>query len=495
MRLGVLLHLFDFFFGKTGRRRDVNLLLLARPQILRGHMDDAVRIDVKGNLNLRHASRSRRDVGELKATERLIVRCHRALALQDVNVDRGLVIGRRGENLRLLRRNRRISLDHRREDAAQRLDTQRQRRDVEKEDVLHLALQNAGLNRGADRDGFIRIDALARFFAEFSFNHFLHGRDTGRAADEQNLFDVGCGNARVFHRGVNRRDRRFHEIFRNAIKFRARQIRDEMHRLAFAVHRDKGQIDFRRHNARKLDLRLFTRFFETLIRHRVAFQSKPVLFLERIGNPIHDARIEIIAAQMPVSVRSLDFKDAIRQIQNGHIEGAAAQIVDEEEMFLVVFHFIEAVGEGRGRRFIDDAEDIQPRNLARVLRRLALAVREIRRAGDDGFRHFFTQIRFRIRLEFLQNHRGNFLRRVALAVDIHFVIAAHVALDGNDGALRIGNRLALGQLPHKALARFGKPDDGRRETRPFRIRNDDGLAAFHDCYDRIGGPQINPNDF
>ena len=43
-----------------------------------------------------------------------------------------------------------------------RLDAERQRRHVEQQDVLDLALQNAALDRSTDGHDFIRIDALVR---------------------------------------------------------------------------------------------------------------------------------------------------------------------------------------------------------------------------------------------------------------------------------------------------------------------------------------------
>ena len=48
-----------------------------------------------------------------------------------------------------------------REDAAEGLDAERERRDIEEEDVLHLAAEDAALDGGADRDDLVGIDALA----------------------------------------------------------------------------------------------------------------------------------------------------------------------------------------------------------------------------------------------------------------------------------------------------------------------------------------------
>ena len=58
-------------------------------------------------------------------------------------------------------------------DTAQRLDAQRQRGDVEQEDVLHVAGQHAALNGRADGDDFVRVDALVRLLAEDSLHQLL----------------------------------------------------------------------------------------------------------------------------------------------------------------------------------------------------------------------------------------------------------------------------------------------------------------------------------
>ena len=53
-----------------------------------------------------------------------------------------------------------------REDAALRLDPERERGHVEEEDVLDLALEHAGLDGGADGDDLVRVDALVRVLAD-----------------------------------------------------------------------------------------------------------------------------------------------------------------------------------------------------------------------------------------------------------------------------------------------------------------------------------------
>ena len=76
-----------------------------------------------------------------------------------------------------------------------------------------------------------------------------------------------------------------------------------------------------------------------------------------------------------------------------------------------------------------------------------------------------------------------------------FERAADQALDGEEGALGIGDRLALGGLADEALAVVGEGDDGRRRARALGILDDLRRRAFHDRDAGIGRSQVNADDF
>ena len=97
------------------------------PRSFADDVDDPVRVDVERDLDLRHAPRRRRDADELELAERLVVRRHLRLALEDVDLDRRLVVLGRRERLRLPGRDGRVALDQLREHAALRLDPERER--------------------------------------------------------------------------------------------------------------------------------------------------------------------------------------------------------------------------------------------------------------------------------------------------------------------------------------------------------------------------------
>src|SRR5829696_754269 len=197
MRLGVLDHLVDVGLGQAAGGLDADLLLLRRRLVLRRDVDDAVGVDVEGDLDLRHAARRRRDAHQVELAEQLVVRGHLALALEDPDRDCVLVVLRGREHLALLRRDGGVAIDEPREHAAERLDAERQRRHVEEQHVLDVALEHAGLDSGADRHHLVRIDALVGLLAEEGLHHLLDLRHAGHAADEDDLVDLARREAGV----------------------------------------------------------------------------------------------------------------------------------------------------------------------------------------------------------------------------------------------------------------------------------------------------------
>src|SRR5579863_5640503 len=109
VRVGFLLHPLRFVLAKAGRGSDGDLLLLVCGAILRRHVQDAVRVDVKRDLDLRHAAWRRGDPNQMEFAQTSVAICHRPLPLQDVNLDGSLVIRRRRKHFRLTCGNGRVA--------------------------------------------------------------------------------------------------------------------------------------------------------------------------------------------------------------------------------------------------------------------------------------------------------------------------------------------------------------------------------------------------
>ena len=227
-----------------------------------------------------------------------------------------------------------------------------------------------------------------------------------------------------------------------------------------------------------------------------------VALLELVDDPVDDLLVEVVAAEVRVAVGRLHLDHAFADFEDRDVERAAAEVVHRDRLVLLL---VEAVGQRRGRRLVDDAHHFEAGDLAGVLGRLALRVVEVRRHGDDGLVDRLAEILLGRLLQLLQNHRGDFRRRYSLSrgVDahvavrrahdairhhlhlfVHFIeLASHEALDREDRVLRVGHRLPLGDLPDQPLAGLGERHDRRRQPAAFRVGDDGGLAAFHDCDD------------
>ncbi len=182
---------------------------------------------------------------------------------------------------------------------------------------------------------------------------------------------------------------------------------------------------------------------------------------------------------MGVAVRGKHFDDTVADLDDGHIEGTAAQIVYHNFLF---FFIVKTVSQSRRGRLVDDTLHVQTRNLARILGRLSLGIVKVRRNRDNGFRHLLAKVILRVRFQFLQNHCGNLLRGILFVRDRAAPVRTHISLDGSDGVIRVGNRLTLRRLAHKPLSVLRESHDGRCGSRALRIRDDSGFAALHNCH-------------
>ena len=133
MHFRVAHSLFDVLLAHVARGLNRDVLLLAGALVLGRDVDDAVGVDVEGDFNLRHAARRRCNPVQDEAAQRGVVGGHIALALQNVDFHRGLPVCGGRINLALLHGDGRVAVDDLVEHAAERLDAQRQRRDVQQQ--------------------------------------------------------------------------------------------------------------------------------------------------------------------------------------------------------------------------------------------------------------------------------------------------------------------------------------------------------------------------
>ena len=79
---------------------------------------------------------------------------------------------------------------------------------------------------------------------------------------------------------------------------------------------------------RQLDLGLLGGLLEALEGLLVLGEVDALVLLELGQQPVDDALVEVVAAEVRVAVGRLDLEDAVAQLEDRDVERAAAQVVD-----------------------------------------------------------------------------------------------------------------------------------------------------------------------
>ncbi|KFB73809.1 MAG: NAD-specific glutamate dehydrogenase [Candidatus Accumulibacter phosphatis] len=240
---------------------------------------------------------------------------------------------------------------------------------------------------------------------------------------------------------------------------------------ARTVGRDVRKIDLGLLARGKLDLRFLRRILQALQGKNVVLQVDPGLLLELLDDVVDQALIEILPAEEGVAIRRQDFELVLAvdfsNLDDRDVEGPTAQVVDRD--LLVTLLLVHAEGQGRCRRFVDDAFDFQTGDPPGILGRLALAIVEIGRHGDHRLGDLLAQVILGGLLHLAQHFGGNLRRGNLLAAHLdpgvtivrpenlerhqgdillHFLLfkaATNQPLDRVQGVFRIGHGLTLGR--------------------------------------------------
>ncbi len=297
-----------------------------------------------------------------------------------------VVVGRR-EDLAALGRDGGVALDELGHQAALGLDAEAQRGDVDEQDVLALALQDAGLQGGADGDDLVGVDALVGLLAAGELLDELgDGRHAGRATDEHDVVDVARrlmpASLMTFWNGFLVRSSRSLVICSNwaRVSVSSRWIGP----FSVIERYCSEMLVLRR--GRELLLGLLGRLAQTLHGDLVLGQVDAGGVLDDGDQVVDDALVPVVATEAVVAGgrADLDGREVVlvlAHLEQRDVERAATEVEDEDE--LVLLALVEAVGEGGRGGLVDDAQHVEARDLAGLLGGLALGVVEV---GGDGDR-------------------------------------------------------------------------------------------------------------
>ena len=202
--------------------------------------------------------------------------------------------------------------------------------------------------------------------------------------------------------------------------------------------------------------------------------------LEGLDEPVHDGVVPVVATEVGVTVGRLHFEDAFGDLEDRDVERAATEVEDQHG--LLGRALVESVGERGGGRLVHDAQHLESGDLAGLFGRGALGVVEVRRHGDDRLGHGVTEVGLRVALQLLQDARRDLLGGVLGAVDVDAPVLAHVALDRTNGAVGVGDRLALGDFTDQHFAGLGEAHHRRGGAAAFGVGDDDGLSRLQHAH-------------
>ncbi len=203
-------------------------------------------------------------------------------------------------------------------------------------------------------------------------------------------------------------------------------------------------------------------------------QVDPVLLGERVADEVEQQLVEVVAAELGVAVAGVDLDDAVLDLRQRDVERAAAQVVDQQPLHL---GRVRVVGQHGGGRLVDDPDDLQAGQLARLAGRLPLAVVEERRDRDHRLRDRMPQRLLGAVLERPQDDGRDLLRRVLLVAEGDGHLLAHLPLDRPDGPLRRQDVLVARGLADQQVALRVQADDRRQDRVAVLARRTTGRPS------------------
>ena len=471
LEIGLLNQLGDLLLAEVGAPLDADALLAPGGAVGRRHLQQAVGIDVEGDLHLGHTPGRRRNARETKTPQALVIKRHLPLPLQHVDLHRALVGLRRAEQIALAHRDRGVAGDQHLHHAANGFQTQRKGRDVVEHQIAQLTGEDPRLHRSTDRHHLVGVHRLAGLQRNKGAHHLLHHRHAGAAAHQHDVVDVFGREGRIPQGPLHRPQQPIKQIGAEALKHPPLQGGFDMQRPVGAGG-NKRQGNRCALHTTELDLGFLRCFGEPLQGLAVPAQINAVLCQEGIGQPINNAPVPIVAAQLGVTAGGLHIEHPLGDAQHGHIKGATAQVKHQHPLDSAA---IEAVGQGCRGGLIEDPLNADPSQAAGIAGGLALGVVEVGRHGDHRRLHGFAEVGGGVITELAQ-HAGNQLFRgvfpfggwahhphVALVVGPHAVghrqtvllelvpLPANETLEVGEGIAWVEHKLTPGQLTDEQL--------------------------------------------
>ena len=371
-------------------------------------VENTVGVDVKGDLDLRNTTRRRGDTGELELSEQVVVLSASTLTLEDLDQDTGLVVREGREDLGLLRGDGGVALDQCSHDTSSGLDTERQRSDVEKKDLLGLGRSVSGKDSGLDGstvgNSLIGVYGLVGLLAvEEVGDELLNLGNTGGPTDQDDLVDRRLVDLGVTEDTLDRLHGGTEEVLAKLLETGTGDRGVEVNALV-------ERIDLNRGLSRRGEGTLGTlaSSAETTKGTSVASQVLLVLALKLLDEMVDEAVVEVLTTQVSVTSGGLDLEDTLLDGQERHIESSTTEIEDEN-VALADGLLVKTVSDSGSGRLVDDTEDVETRDHTSILGSLTLGVVEVGGDSNNGVGESSSEVSLSGLLHLGQNHRRDLL--------------------------------------------------------------------------------------
>jgi hypothetical protein len=347
-----------------------------------------------------------RNVGQLELAEVVVVLRHSTFALEDLDEDYGLVVGRGREDLALLGGNVGTTLDESGHDTTSGLNTESERVDIHEDDLVSslVTSEDTTLNGSTESDSLIGVDILASLLSEELLKHGLNLGDTGRTTNEDDVINVGLLELGVLENLLNRLEGLLEQVVVELLELGAGESLREILALVERLDFNLGGLLGRKGTLGLLDLTL-------QLTHGLSVLGDVdvVLLVVLLGEVADDTVVEILTTKMGVTSGRLNLEDTLLDSENGHIESTTTKIVDENLALLLVSDLVEAVSESGSGGLVDHTEDVETGDSSSVLCGGTLGVVEVGGDGNNGVLHGLPEIALSNLLHLAENHGGNLL--------------------------------------------------------------------------------------
>merc|ERR1712172_465161 len=390
---------------------------------------------------------------------------------------------------------------------------------IKKQEVRHslrgVSSEDGGLHSGAIGHSLVRVDRLVQLLAvEEVLEQLLDLGDPSGASDEDDVIDGALVHLGIPHGLLHGLESSLEEVRAELLKPGPGDGGVEIDTLEQRVNLNVGLG-----RGRQGPLGSLASSPQPPKSSLVPLDVLLVLTLELVDEVVDHPVVEVLNSQMGVTSGGLDLKDALLNGQDGHIEGAASEIEDENVALSGSFLLVQTVGDGGSGGLVDDTENIETSDDTRVLGGLPLGVIEVGGDGDDSVLNLSAEVSLSSLLHFGEDHGGDLLWGESLGLVLVLALelglggildnsegpVLHVGLDSRvikltsdqslgveDGVGGVDGDLVLGGVSDEPLG-VGEGDIGGSGPVTLVIGDDLDLAMLEHAHTGVGGAQINSN--